>query len=45
MLAVQELAGRVREGYTAALGRLALPVTDEALAAAADRAQTEALER
>ena len=41
----QELAGKVREGYAAQLGALALPVTEEALAAAAEQAQGAALSR
>ena len=35
----------MREGYASALASLALPVTEDTLAAAAERAQAEALER
>ena len=41
----QELAGRVREGYAAALAELKLPVEEDVLASAADAAKAQALDK
>ena len=41
----QELAGRVREGYAAALAQLKLPVEEDVLVRAADAAKAQALDK